>query len=328
MASTGFNYQVQVGKMVSQFVQAALLIQFLLSPIETANAISVLPQQLKQATENGLLVHSAPHLHILGTVHIGSQSAKEAEALIEYLQPLNVVIEIPPSRLERIRSNIREKKNKFDNDSKINVAKLESESNERLQSSTVIGAIRSYPALATAGWSKGGISGFLFSTAILWPSLLKKSFTGNEEEETLPRRNEFEAAVDIADRIGANIIAADLEFDELVQSFAECMSALAWIRLGYTIFGQSIGLLPIDPLRRQKGESLVEWERRRRKVNTARATRLHGENASPEISRVLVDERDLRFAEACLKAMDGKSERRTVCIVGLVHVDGILRKIK
>jgi hypothetical protein len=327
MASTGCKNQ---GKVVSQFVQAALLIQFLLfSPIETVNAISVLPQQLKQAAQNGLLVHSAPDLHILGTVHIGSQSAKETEALIEYLQPSNVVIEIPPSRLERIRSNIRAKKDKRDNDSNINVAKSELESNERPKSSTIVGAIQSYPALASVGWSKGGISGFLFSTAIVWPSLLKKSLTGNEEEETLPRRNEFEAAVEIADRVGANIIAADLEFDELIQSFVGCMSALAWIRLGYSIFGQSFGLLPIDPLKRQKGESLVEWECRRRKINTSRASRLHGENASPEISRVLVDERDLRFAEACLKAMEGKleSDRTTVCVVGLVHVDGIARRV-
>jgi len=320
MTRNRFNNNVQAMGIVVLFIQCICL--------GSTAAFSAVSPQLKQAVENGLLVHFEPDLHILGTVHIGSRSAKEAQILIETVQPSNVVIEIPPSRLERIRSNIQTRKNqKIDCDSRNNITKFES--NNRPQSSTIAGAINAYPSLAIAGWSKAGFSGFLFSTAIVWPSLLKRSITGNEEEETLPRRTEFEAAVEAADKIGANIIAVDLEFDELVQSFVDSMSVLSWVNLAGAIVVQSIGLVPVDPVKRRKGESLVDWERRRREVTTSRASRLHGEKLSPEVSRVLVDERDKTFAEACLRVMDENLgvKRKTVCIVGLVHVDGILKDL-
>ena len=322
MPNIGFN------KNLKPAIAAALFFQLLSSYFGTTSAytISVVTPQLKQAEEYGLLVHLEPDLHILGTVHIGARSAEEAQVLIETVQPSNVVIEIPPSRLERIRSSIRTK-NKQKLDSSSGNDMIKSKSNDRPQSRTIVGAMSAYPSLAIAGWSQGGISGFLFSTLIVWPSLLKRSITGNEEEEILPRRNEFEAAIEAADRIGANIIPVDLEFDELVQSFVDSMSILSWMNLARAIFVQSIGLVPVDPVKRQKGESLVEWETRRRQVTTSRASRIHGEKLCPKLSRMLVDNRDKTFAEACLKAMDNNVGlgRKTVCIVGLVHVDGIVK---
>eukprot|EP00586_Coscinodiscus_wailesii_P021257 CAMPEP_0172504156 /NCGR_PEP_ID=MMETSP1066-20121228/176045_1 /TAXON_ID=671091 /ORGANISM="Coscinodiscus wailesii, Strain CCMP2513" /LENGTH=46 /DNA_ID= /DNA_START= /DNA_END= /DNA_ORIENTATION= len=46
--------------------------------------------------------------------------------------------------------------------------------------------------MASAGYSNGGISGLIFSTVIVWSSLLKRSVTNSEEMEKLPRKNEFE----------------------------------------------------------------------------------------------------------------------------------------
>jgi len=302
-----------------------LILQFILPGVmilhvQPSAAMTLAPQMQLQLAK-GLIAQPRPGLYILGTVHIGSQSAEEARALIEAVKPSHVVVEVPPSRVERIR--------------RAN-AKVENQGSSKPpnnNSTDLMGAIRSFPALASAGWSGGGLSGFLFSTGIVWSSLIKRSITVTEEEETLPRRNEFEAAIEAADGVGAEIIAADLEFEELIGAVARSMSPLGWVNLGMTIMSESIGMRPVDPVRRVKDESMVEWEERRRDVNTARASKEHGENGSPELSRVLVDDRDARFAQMCLELIDGDESRLEgggqgcviVCIVGLVHLDGVVQ---
>ena len=295
--------------------------------------LAFLPPQLKQAMDKGLLVQPFPDVYVLGTVHIGSKSANEAITLISAVKPSNVLVEISPSRMERIlRKNTEVKAKMNNNQRKDNNDQIDTEGSKILDP---IGAISYLPALASQGYAKGGISGLLFSVAILWTSLLKQSITSNEERERLPRRNEFDAAVISADASGAKIIPCDLEFEELIASISQTMTPSTWINLGLTIMGESIGLLPMDPIKRRKNESLLEWEKRRRNLETARASRKHGDIAAPEISNVLVRDRDTRFAKECAKVIAraadvnvDKSIGATVCIVGLVHVDGIISKLK
>ncbi len=167
----------------------------------------------------------------------------------------------------------------------------------------------------------------MFSTVIVWPSLIKRSTTTGE---ALPRENEFEAAIYAARDVDATIIPADLEFEDLIQNVARSMNEknplLQWTTLGITILSESIGLRQGDPVRRRRGESMVEWEDRRRDIKTARASRSYGEISTPALSRVLVEERDTEFARICMDILnnDEKGNETTVCIVGLVHLDGIV----
>ena len=57
----------------------------------------------------GLLARPHPNLYVLGTVHIGSKSAKEAKELIEAVRPKHVVVEVSPTRLRRLKE-INDKK--------------------------------------------------------------------------------------------------------------------------------------------------------------------------------------------------------------------------
>ena len=294
------------------------------------------PAHLESMFSKGLLARPHPNLYVLGTVHIGSKSAQEAQLLIETVKPSNVVVEIPPSRLKRIQQKAAQirmeaEREEASNDRNSGIRNDNAMGSERTKDKSLNGtglwsAVRTFPAFASAGYAKGGLSGLLFSTVIVWSSLLKRSTTADEEVESLPRRNEFEAAVAVCEDVGANVIPADLEFEDLIQTVAKSMTPLKWMSLGIAVLSESIGLRESDPIRRGKHESIVAWENRRRDVKTARASRAHGEYATPELSNVLVQYRDAEFARICLEMLEKNMDRgeTTVCIVGLVHLDGIV----
>lgn len=294
------------------------------------NGMAMLPAQLESTMSSGLLVRPHPNLYVLGTVHIGSKSAEEAQLLIEAVKPQNVIVEIPPSRLKRIQMKILRKRLEtesqagVDGDDAGTVASIGKEKSAKPTS--FMDAFLMFPSFASEGYGKGGLSGLLFSTMIVWPSLLKRATTTDEEINYLPRRNEFEAAVISGERMGANIIPADLEFEDLIQTVAKSMTPFAWGRLGSTVLSESIGSSSPDPVRRRRGESIVEWEKRRRDLKTARASRQHGESTTPELTSVLVRRRDAEFARLCLDMIDLDTDTRamTVCVVGLVHLDGVV----
>lgn len=300
----------------------------------TTSRTKTLPPRLQETMSKGSLAQPRPGLYILGTVHIGSESAEEAQALIEAVKPLTVVIEIPPSRLKRIRLDNH-------NDNNKNAASL-SESKTLTPTSSTISALRSLPALAAVGWTKGGLSGLIFSTLIVGSSLLKKSTTVNEEENTLPRRNEFTAAIEAADNVGSTVIPADWEFEELIGAVTRSVSPLGWVNLGMHVMSEAAGLRPVDPIWRLRDETMVEWALRRRNIATSRASKAHGEGTAPGLSRVLVDNRDARFADICLEVLHDNAATESikdanyedgqgasvVCIVGLVHLDGVVERLR
>jgi len=292
-----------------------------------------LPPRLRRTASEGLLVRPRPDIYVLGTVHIGSESAEEASELIEHLRPRAVVLEVAPSRVGRIRREVEDRRSRsVDNDDD------DDDDSKTMKSSSSllgpIGVLRSLPALAERGWSTGGLSGLLFATIIVWSSLLKRSTTKGEEEQTLPRRDEFAAAIEAADAVGASVVAADWEFEELLGAMAQSVSPWGWASLGLAASSEALGLREADPLQRRKGETVMEWAARRRDTRTANASKQHGETLSPEFSSVLVDMRDARFAESCLKSMEPDADDRTgnghgatVCVVGLVHLDGVVKRL-
>eukprot|EP00550_Attheya_septentrionalis_P009009 CAMPEP_0198280248 /NCGR_PEP_ID=MMETSP1449-20131203/359_1 /TAXON_ID=420275 /ORGANISM="Attheya septentrionalis, Strain CCMP2084" /LENGTH=314 /DNA_ID=CAMNT_0043975547 /DNA_START=176 /DNA_END=1120 /DNA_ORIENTATION=- len=308
-----------------------------------------LPSRLDQAIAKGLLVQPRPDVYILGTVHIGSESAEEAEALIQAVQPQTVVVEVPPSRMDRIRR------------ANTNISNLQQQQQQQQQQSPTpkqiggpMAAAGSLPGLAAEGWSKGGWSGLVFATVIIGSSLMKRSLTANEEMGSLPRRNEFSAAIAAADAIGARVVPADLEVDELIQEVAQaCSSPFSWLQLAYQVAVQTMCLVPMDPIRRLPDETIVDWAERRRDIRTARASRHHGEMTAPEMSRVLVNDRDAQFAALCSSAVNknktnnnasnsnstktkssirkyqyNDSSEVVVCIIGLVHLDGVVERLE
>ena len=201
-------------------------------------------------------------------------------------------------------------------------------------------AFQGLPALVEKGWSAGGFSGVLIATTLLWGSLVKRSWTSAttaSEQETLPRVDEFAAALAAADDVQATIYPCDMELDVLLQALSS--SSLTVLREAWRGWQG-------DPVRRQRGESLVAWAQRRRDIATARASRAHGELVTPTLSRALVQQRDALFAQACQQAVQDvmssipvieESEHDTgteatpnavVCIVGLVHLDGVARLLQ
>ncbi len=152
------------------------------------------------------------------------------------------------------------------------------------------------------------------------------------------------------------IIPADIEFEELIQRIAKNMTFLQWIQLGFSLLQQELGILPKDPIQRKTDmknyESWKEWETRRRDIKVARASRIHGEEImSLPLSNVLVNQRDDEFARICIEELmlvssscqydssdeeDHKEEDDIVagdkpiimCVVGLVHVDGIVSRVQ
>lgn len=287
-----------------------------------SNAFSSPPQQrstltprLTKAVADGLLVQPLPNLYILGTVHIGSESAIEAEELIELLKPDTVIVEASPSRQQ-----VLEQRKNTDTLHKHPV---------KPKTTDPVSAILSWPAFADRGWSAGGFMGFVFASAILWPSFVKRSLSGNEEETELPRRDEFaatvQAAINLKDVI---IVAADSELDELILDFSQTMSIGDWLQFGYREgIETNLGLRPKDPTRRRVNESIADWAKRRRTIETARASKIHGKEISSSFSNAVVDRRDTRFAQACLDALGKDAQQTIVCVVGLVHVDGICARL-
>mmetsp|Transcript_1994 Transcript_1994/g.4326 ORF Transcript_1994/g.4326 Transcript_1994/m.4326 type:complete len:300 (+) Transcript_1994:111-1010(+) len=285
-----------------------------LTPLPTPVRTMTLPSRLHRLESKGLLARPRPNVYVLGTVHIGEKSADEAALLIESVRPRAVIIEVAPSRVAKMRRD--------------NEAGRSPESPPLNPAADPNVALLSLPALVERGFAGGGIGGILFAALILWPSLLKRSFTADEEANTLPRRNEFAAAVKAADTVGARIIAADLEMDELIGSVSRALSFSEWCKLAAVSAEEQLGLRMVDPIRRRRGESITDWADRRRSIDTARASRSHGKESSAAFSRVLVDGRDDRFAENCLVALDSEGEQPVVCVVGLVHLDGVVERLQ
>jgi len=312
-----------------------LLIGFVpiaLSLLHVSNAFSspstqqlVLPPKLQSAADKGLLIQPLPNFYLLGTVHIGSESAEEAALLINAVRPKAVVVEVAPSRVETIR-----RRNKASTSRKEN----NDVSTSTLKKSNGPGMLlKCLPALAEKGWSKGGVAGLLFATTIVWGSLLKRSLSAQEETDTLPRADEFAASIEAADAVDASVIPCDVELEALIGNVVQSLSILGWISIAVNVAAETIGLREIDPIRRKRGETVVDWASRRRNIATARASRMHGEELSEGLNKALVDDRDDRFARYCLKVVElsegiNGSGDAIVCVVGLVHIDGVAKRLQ
>ena len=74
-------------------------------------------------------------------------------------------------------------------------------------------------------------------------------------------------------------------------------------------FLEDFNILPADPIRRRPGESLSDWELRRQDIDTARASFKHGETTAPELSKMIVHDRNQRFAKLCLEGYKDDSTR-------------------
>ena len=134
------------------------------------------------------------------------------------------------------------------------------------------------------------------------------------------------------------ILPADWELEELVQRLAQSMTPFTYLRILTHAIQEMVGLQSSDPIQRLSGESMVEWEQRRRQIHTARASREYAQRVAPEIDHILVNARNQHFARLCWDAYQRdktKEEERSkvpvkessgkpvVCVVGLVHLDGV-----
>ena len=291
-----------------------------------------LPRRLDDAIERGLLIEPIPNVFVLGTVHIGNESAEEVSLLIDSVKPSTVVVEMAPSRAHNFLLQAQDSNSKNRSSKRAKATKgTKAKTNSKRPSAVLFETI---PALASLGWEIAGASGVLFAAGMIGGSLLKQSLSINAEDATSlpPREDEFEAAVRASDNANARVIFADYELDELISEVANVMTLLSWLRVGTCSVLEDIGCIPRDPLLRTSGESVVKWIERRRHVMTARSSRINGEKTCFELSQILVDARDERFATSCFKAMqegsDGEDALTVICVVGLVHLDGIASRLE
>ena len=359
-----------------------------------------LPRTLDAAIERGLLVelklpkhNNSCCIYILGTVHIGDESANEATILINAVRPSIVIVEMSPSRLEekqklrirQIRQQQQQAKSEDDVSNK-KKKKMEDQQQQQQQARKNEGRTRTpgtilfdtIPQLAMKGWEHGGFGGLLFSAGMIGGTLLKQSLMNNgdgdddNDNDIRHRYDEFEATIIAANNNNNNninattttsIVAADYEFEELIKEVSDAMTPCSWLRIFTISILENIGLYPKDPIVRQRDETYREWKNRRRNITTARASRIHGDKTCYELSQILVTTRDERFAKCCIEAIlqqqqqrqqlstgfiadnntmigdgdgdedpHGKKKKKSdvivcVVVVGLVHVDGIVRRI-
>ncbi|CAJ1962370.1 unnamed protein product [Cylindrotheca closterium] len=291
--------------------------------------------EMQALVSKGLLAQPLPNLYVLGTIHIGSKSADDVNRVLNSVQPSTVIVELPPSRLPTI---LKSKNIMQQYSDEIDGSKQKIASNPRKTS--LIQVIATLPSMAGAGLSIAGFPGMMVMISLLWPSLVKQTWSLKNSEQKgheLERRNEFEVAVAVANILGASVVAADWELEELVQRLASSLTVLDWIQLMWGgLVLEPLGIQPIDPLQRKSDESSVEWEERRRDIWTARASLEHAQTYTPAVDQVLVHGRNQYFAELCLKeiysqeeTMEGEGNvgssqlKPIVCIVGLAHVDGV-----
>ena len=316
--------------------------------------VVALPSTLDAALSRGMLASftsplaapssSAPavavgdcEVWILGTVHLGSESAFEARELIAAVEPDVVVLEMPPLRLAAI--------------SKATLTPR--------PAATPPGAL--FAPLISRGLKVYGLSGALVC-AILWWELYTRSTTKDEEEAVMPRMDEFVAAATAATASAASttaqVVAADWETDDLIMRAAAAMSVGEWVRLGAASAVDALTGAR-DPLKRRRtaagNEPVTAWADRRRDIETSRASRAFAEARSPALERVLVDDRNAAFVQAARSAAreavseamgqaveratreglnDGAAAaeaaaqpRRVVFCVGLVHLDGLKSRL-
>jgi len=300
--------------------------------LSTASSSS---SELKALVSKGLLVQPLPNLYVLGTIHIGSKSADDVKSVLNTIQPSTVIVELPPSRLPTI---VHSKKIMQQYSDKNDVNKQQDAS--KPSKTSLIQAITTLPSMAGAGLSFAGFPGMMVTVGLLWSSLVKQTWSlknSQQQGNELKRRNEFEAAVAVANILGASVVAADWELEELVQRLASSLTVFDWIRLMWGgLVLEPLGIQPIDPLQRKPDESAVEWEERRRDITTARASLKHAQTYTPAVDQVLVHGRNQHFAELCLKqiyaqvvtmkgegSIDSNQLQPILCIVGLAHVDGV-----
>eukprot|EP00977_Amphora_coffeiformis_P002580 scaffold482_cov266-Amphora_coffeaeformis.AAC.43 len=328
-------------------------------PFYLSSCLLQLPPLLQSARQQGLLVDvllppppqqpdgentgddrhrpraNPTQVFVLGTVHLGSTSAEEATQLIQMVQPHTVVLEMAPSRMDTLR---RKRGNNNQNISSVNDDGTNALSSTKNNNNNPIALLSILWTLAAKGWSSGGISGMLVATTLVWTSLVKRTFTANEEADSLPRVDEFAAALSAADAVGAQVVAADVELDALLGAAAQSLSLDDWSRLATTVVAETVGWIPRDPVQRRRDESLQQWYDRRRDIETARASKRHGAKQCPPLARVLVGDRDEKMARACLRhatmpqtrPLDDNNDNDNnmmVCVVGLVHLDGVVERI-
>ena len=298
-------------------------------------------------------------LYILGTVHLGSISAKEATVLIQTVKPRTVILEMSPTRMDRLsrqRRTITTPTNDVDPtfDTRNITEDRTANATTTTTTTTKNNPLALLPVLwvlASKGWSNGGVIGFLLATTMMWTSIVKRSWTihhdDDEEGADLRRVDEFVAAWGAARTVGADVVAADVELDALLRDAARSISWIDICRLGSNVAWEGMGLAPSDPIQRRSDESVHGWLERRRNIETSRASRRHGARQCPSLSRVLVDHRDERISRMIRaerhrahdtrptshrEGEEGEEEEEgednvMVCVVGLVHLDGIVERL-
>lgn len=199
----------------------------------SSQGVTLSSPRLLECIQKELLIRPSENLYVLGTVHIGAESALDAEELIRVVQPSKVVVEISPSRLKRLQRQ-------YETTSDPMIEASRAPTVKPLQACLML------PAFIQRGWSAGKIKGMLVAVIFMWPSVLKISLTSKEEEDSLPRRDEFAAAVYAAIDSNATIIPAEIELEDLILQFAKSVSPVTgWMKLAYRAGVEtSLGIRP------------------------------------------------------------------------------------
>mmetsp|Transcript_5524 Transcript_5524/g.13846 ORF Transcript_5524/g.13846 Transcript_5524/m.13846 type:complete len:379 (-) Transcript_5524:171-1307(-) len=272
---------------------------------------------------------------LIGTAHLSEKSNRQVQRLIETLQPNAVMIEIDPSRLERLG---------FNSINGINVARVTNSDDIELPI-----APRRNPG--------GGLLGFAQEASIavfsqVARALLTRVYKSLENDMDQKAGGEFLQAVQSAEACGAcdTLILGDRNSVTTISRVAE-LAIDSGDFMGVLNRLQAVNQEEIDKfepqvrkeLLRQKGqEGNDDYELDRTELTTAiiealkedetYRTRLFGrlEQDVPEFFQAFLKERDYLMSESIIREFDRrpKEVRTIVGVVGLAHVPGMEKHFK
>lgn len=243
---------------------------------------------------------------LLGTAHVSAKSAEEASWAVHSFQPDSVVLELCDKRAQRMH-----------NDENTNIE----ETVKSLLTSLVPGL--NPRSMKERGQTQGDPVAQLLK---LGTQSLYRIF----RLSGLQPGGEFKAALREANAINASVVHGDRNIDETFSRLrqvlpSELPSLLSSMVLGNT--PSSLSQMPpeVRNVMQAQATNLEDAIERMKDKRVVKAMTDTLRAQLPNITRVMLDERDEILANAILNQASGS---RVVCVIGMAHLDGVQHRLQ
>jgi len=273
----------------------------------------ILPKRLFQtdSSQNPVkLLREGSTVHLLGTMHIAEASAVAARDLIRREHAKGhlgaVFLELDAGRFERLKKSSRERADESLLTHAMNI--LRRPNSSTLTSLVELGLTTAYRTLHKMGFASGV---------------------------------EFVAAMETADGLNIPIVLGDQEVRVTLSRLAEGfrsdfdVSRLMALAVAHTAFPNGKSETPTERRVREAFQSIASGDVARGQErlaklidrDTVRQIMQPMRDYAPNVTKAILDERDIVMTENLIKAVEGLpiGKRNLVAVVGLAHVEGIAK---